>query len=528
MTITFERPIGAPADLKELEYIAALHQTCFPNRRDGSISATDIVRYLNSRHGIVVDEDVVKQHILVDLSGELELEPAYKLDLVELMALLLIPYLLRDDKSTEMALSQVLDVILHETDSCQLNRDFLKTVLDFHGEVEVDEHVLDGMMEAAGGEGEVLNVNSLKQALTSDVTNYRTEWTDSLTTHYQDVFNDQNKAARNNDEEDPQKDTVNDTLAFQKVWTAPAIDFVADTYRSQTYTVMLWLTLVMVYLSYFWNFDVKWGQVPCDRLGEFGCKIINGITRWIVIFLELSILGTAFIFFASAGNSLFEHKPLAFFRLVIGMTTIVLATIVSVFVTVDSQVISTKKDGDFYAIYWTTFVLGCVLLFLQVLSLIRLFFSGNFLKRFKPLEIFLTPGMDTMELRTKIAAHVKVSAIVENALNLHDSSILEKPDSSSHRMTALGKALLNFQIHPEKTERVGGVWWAWKRVWDRSIFQDEGVWLHSRLVACTMAQLFICILLIVSWQILFRAALAEVQGSSWDSALVSSYVYVWE
>ncbi len=490
--------------------------------------ATDIVRYLNSRHGIVVDEDVVKQHILVDLSGELELEPAYKLDLVELMALLLIPYLLRDDKSTEMALSQVLDVILHETDSCQLNREFLKTVLDFHGEVEVDEHVLDGMMEAAGGEGEVLNVNSLKQALTSDVTNYRTEWTDSLTTHYQDVFNDQNKAARNNDEEDPQKDTVNDTLAFQKVWTAPAIDFVADTYRSQTYTVMLWLTLVMVYLSYFWNFDVKWGQVPCDRLGEFGCKIINGITRWIVIFLELSILGTAFIFFASAGNSLFEHKPLAFFRLVIGMTTIVLATIVSVFVTVDSQVISTKKDGDFYAIYWTTFVLGCVLLFLQVLSLIRLFFSGNFLKRFKPLEIFLTPGMDTMELRTKIAAHVKVSGIVENALNLHDSSILEKPDSSSHRMTALGKALLNFQIHPEKTERVGGVWWAWKRVWDRSIFQDEGVWLHSRLVACTMAQLFICILLIVSWQILFRAALAEVQGSSWDSALVSSYVYVWE
>ena len=235
--------------------------------------ATDIVNYLNSRHGIVVDEDVVKQHILVDLSGELELEPAYKLDLVELMALLLIPYLLRDDKSTEKALSQVLDVILHETDSCRLNRDFLKTVLDFHGEVEVDEHVLDGMMEAAGGEGEVLNVNSLKQALTSDVTNYRTEWTDSLTTHYQDVFNDQNKAARNNDEEDPQKDTVNDTLAFQKVWTAPAIDFVADTYRSQTYTVMLWLTLVMVYLSYFWNFDVKWGQVPCDRWESLDAKL---------------------------------------------------------------------------------------------------------------------------------------------------------------------------------------------------------------------------------------------------------------
>lgn len=291
---------------------------------------------------------------------------------------------------------------------------------------------------------------------------------------------------------------------------------------------MLWLTLVMVYLSYFWSFDVKWGQVSCDRLGEFGCAIVNGITRWLVIFLELSILGTTYMFFGSAGNSLFVHKPLAFCRLIVGMTTIVFATIVSVFVTVDSQVISTEKNGDFIAIYWTTFVLGCILLFLQVLSMIRLLFSGNILKKFKPLNIFLTPGMETMERRTKMAAHVKVSQLVENALNLHDPSILEPPDSSSHDMTALGKALLNFSIHPEETEKVGGVWWAWKRVWDRSIFQDEGVWLHSRIVACTMAQLFICILLIVFWLVLFRAALAEIQGSSWDSALVSSYVYVWE
>jgi hypothetical protein len=38
MTIAFERPIGAHADVKELEYISSLLQTCVPDlRSDGSI-----------------------------------------------------------------------------------------------------------------------------------------------------------------------------------------------------------------------------------------------------------------------------------------------------------------------------------------------------------------------------------------------------------------------------------------------------------------------------------------------------------
>lgn len=37
MTISFERPVGAHADVKELEFVAALHQTCTPLRHDASI-----------------------------------------------------------------------------------------------------------------------------------------------------------------------------------------------------------------------------------------------------------------------------------------------------------------------------------------------------------------------------------------------------------------------------------------------------------------------------------------------------------
>lgn len=37
MTITFDRPLGTPADLSELEYISAISQTAPKLRQDASI-----------------------------------------------------------------------------------------------------------------------------------------------------------------------------------------------------------------------------------------------------------------------------------------------------------------------------------------------------------------------------------------------------------------------------------------------------------------------------------------------------------
>lgn len=38
MTMQFDRPVGTPADLDELEYVSALMQTCMPSlRQDASI-----------------------------------------------------------------------------------------------------------------------------------------------------------------------------------------------------------------------------------------------------------------------------------------------------------------------------------------------------------------------------------------------------------------------------------------------------------------------------------------------------------
>lgn len=65
----FQQPKGAKADIAELEYVAALHQTGLYMRSDCSISATDVSIFLCSRFGLKIDyEDAVE--IVRGLSGK--------------------------------------------------------------------------------------------------------------------------------------------------------------------------------------------------------------------------------------------------------------------------------------------------------------------------------------------------------------------------------------------------------------------------------------------------------------------------
>ena len=55
MSLSFKRRVGASADVKELEYIIALHQTCMPDTRDNAtVSSIDVLRFLKSRYGLNV------------------------------------------------------------------------------------------------------------------------------------------------------------------------------------------------------------------------------------------------------------------------------------------------------------------------------------------------------------------------------------------------------------------------------------------------------------------------------------------
>ena len=94
MPIRFECPVGAAADLKELEYISALHQTCPKKlREDGSINAADIRVFLRSRFGILVDEKEVKNVVISGLGGGESEEEI--IDLMEVVCIPLIPTILK-------------------------------------------------------------------------------------------------------------------------------------------------------------------------------------------------------------------------------------------------------------------------------------------------------------------------------------------------------------------------------------------------------------------------------------------------
>lgn len=84
MSLKFERPVGAAADARELEYVAALHQTDdteVDNWMDGSIEAVDVKNFLLSRYGVSVTEREVLDLIFADMAGGSSLEEC--IDLTE-------------------------------------------------------------------------------------------------------------------------------------------------------------------------------------------------------------------------------------------------------------------------------------------------------------------------------------------------------------------------------------------------------------------------------------------------------------
>jgi len=65
----FQQPKGAKADIAELEYVAALHQTGLYMRSDCSISAKDVSLFLCSRFGLKIDYEGAVE-IVRGLSGK--------------------------------------------------------------------------------------------------------------------------------------------------------------------------------------------------------------------------------------------------------------------------------------------------------------------------------------------------------------------------------------------------------------------------------------------------------------------------
>ena len=270
--VVFERPVGAQADIKELEYISALHQSSSPLRPDGSIRAKDIKVYLRSRFGIEVSLEEVRKTILQGFGGSND--EGEVIDLMELTAMIIIPLLVKaaavtkgkflppnvlptPDNVLETGVSIILhDVTGSEDKSQLLTPEFLKQMLTIYGETGMaqDDTLIQEMIQvASGGSGDVpkeFNAVTFAEGLTKDVELYDIANEVRKSTSVQDVFDDHRDAspttgivghggAAGSSGEgvelglDARKQPVREMETLSHIYTAPAIDIHAGTNRSE-------------------------------------------------------------------------------------------------------------------------------------------------------------------------------------------------------------------------------------------------------------------------------------------------------
>ena len=318
MGFTFDCPIGPKADIAELLYISALHQTGpFELRQDGSILAPDIQAYLISRHGIAVSEENVKKLILSDFPSNaflhqneddmsiVENDPEganeqecsngagctsskFSLDLVELLSILFIPSLLKTKSSDEpegvtaTCVAKTLNMILFDvTGSSEpkpLTIDLIDQILTKYGET----HGLEGnekqsflqsmLLAATSNENEnpMLDTDTFIKALTNDLSVYDINYLKKISSNFQDVFGndlcscgtfDEITVMLKNELQDvenshPQSTSkeTDDPIRIKR--TAKGFDYIAGTYACMWHVLVVWVFFVFSYLGYIYGHSV--------------------------------------------------------------------------------------------------------------------------------------------------------------------------------------------------------------------------------------------------------------------------------
>lgn len=93
------------------------------------------------------------------------------------------------------------------------------------------------------------------------------------------------------------------------------------------------------------------------------------------------------------------------------------------------------------------------------------------------------------EWRTKRAAHYKATKLLQNALSLHSATQDEAtPSLRSSLIEQTTAVSATYSRKKHETERVGGLWWTQRKMKDKSLFSEEGIWLPTRSSVVQMVQ----------------------------------------
>ena len=281
--VAFDRPIGAPADTQELNYVCALHQTCDQHRSTASIDAVDIQCFLSSRYGVQVSTQTVTDTILQSLAWTHNaaegMDEAEQMDQMEMVTILLIPYLCKAQRvavgrelpkgvcePAASVLSMVCQIIQDDVQFLQsssgsmpdnnhptkrqaprLTAEWLQSVLRAYGEEDLaaDAALIAAMVRHADGH-QSFTAAAFGQALTADVmdtydpadeTRHSTGLQDAVhALTLRELFQSMDDTIPSTTTTTPtaQQQQVDARSPFFRVFTAPSIDLTAETYRSKS------------------------------------------------------------------------------------------------------------------------------------------------------------------------------------------------------------------------------------------------------------------------------------------------------
>ena len=531
-------------------------------------------------------------------SGDVYDEPL-ELDIVQMASLILLPVFCEiaqhDKKNQEKKdvegggvgasisssgeggdlVSTILYILVLQCDfeaGCELTKPVLKRLLRAYGEDRgVADEVLDAMIDQASAtvgdasspvdaEGSRqpprLNRECLLAALTADVRDYyNTEWTERLTTVYEDAQTSDNLRSHatthrraalvaaavtpsmrvkpsHAEEGGDLDDDSTYPRPLTRIYTAPNIDTVADTYMSIVWHILAWLTMATVFFSYAFHGiqPVKYfDEPPCMKnnrtmeiyipysnettvVPSIVCSITSSIVSWLTVFVLFGVLGFLFMFLVTLMNSIYLTMEQGYRFLIFGIVSI------AVLVAFAFMNFAFRQDDDNsrYSIInimasYVSVVLGCLLFLVQVYCVIRLLVPERKLTGWLKLIWFQAVKFERSHKR---AAAYKANQMIENALACHEDSTIsavaatENADAvnskSSPRCSSVissldflkgtgrtpsNEATVRFYRNEHKTQMTGGVSWVYQNLWSGNMAEREGIWIRSpRIISCNIIQ----------------------------------------
>lgn len=235
-----------------------------------------------------------------------------------------------------------------------------------------------------------------------------------------------------------------------------------------------------------------------------------------------SVLGTTFVLWASIGNGSTSNPLFA----ITSMAGIFLFTIYPFFNEFelkparDGYIISTVKDNTDgksshginhhyfpnhkltasmrssatqQLLYFLALLGGVLLIIAELRILIQILVPRNLWDKFSSLRKLLIPGTIQMEAKIKKASSYKLNRLIRNAHWVHQQSLVA---TSGETETIFGRALLTFSKNADHREQLGGLLWMWRKLIKLEIFEEEGCWLTTHLLAGNLAQFTICLFII--------------------------------